>query len=175
MKNKLKINTKNKGFTIIEVMIVLAIAGLILLIVFLAIPALQRAQRNTGRKEDAGRLVSAFQDFISNSSGNLPKTTATSTNDCQSILNDAGKLNEYTGLTCVASLSGTTSSNEIAIVGNTTSVPATPPANSVMFVEIATCSGTSSYSASSTAQQAVLFYSLEGGSNSNYIWACENA
>ncbi|HPW47952.1 MAG TPA: prepilin-type N-terminal cleavage/methylation domain-containing protein, partial [Candidatus Saccharibacteria bacterium] len=31
-----------KGFTIIEVLIVLAIAALILLIVFLAVPALQR-------------------------------------------------------------------------------------------------------------------------------------
>jgi prepilin-type N-terminal cleavage/methylation domain-containing protein len=35
------------GFTIIEVMIVLAIAGLILLIVFLAVPALEREARNT--------------------------------------------------------------------------------------------------------------------------------
>ena len=35
------------GFTIIEIMIVLAIAGLIMLIVFLAVPALQRASRNT--------------------------------------------------------------------------------------------------------------------------------
>ena len=40
MLNKLKKSDKD-GFTIIEVMIVLAIAGLILLIVFLAVPALQ--------------------------------------------------------------------------------------------------------------------------------------
>ena len=43
---------RNQGFTIIEVMIVLAIAGLIMLIVFLAVPALQRNQRNTARKQD---------------------------------------------------------------------------------------------------------------------------
>ena len=41
------------GFTIIEVLIVLAIAGLILLIVFLAVPSLQRANRNNTRKKDA--------------------------------------------------------------------------------------------------------------------------
>jgi prepilin-type N-terminal cleavage/methylation domain-containing protein len=42
---------RSRGFTIIEVMIVLAIAGTILLIVFLAIPALQRSERNHNRKE----------------------------------------------------------------------------------------------------------------------------
>ena len=44
---------REEGFTIIEVLIVLAIAGLILLIVFLAIPALQRNSRNTQRKNDS--------------------------------------------------------------------------------------------------------------------------
>ena len=42
--------SEQKGFTIIEVMIVLAIAGLIILIVFLAVPALQRNGRNTQQK-----------------------------------------------------------------------------------------------------------------------------
>jgi prepilin-type N-terminal cleavage/methylation domain-containing protein len=37
---------REAGFTIIEVLIVLAIAALILLIVFLAVPALQRNARN---------------------------------------------------------------------------------------------------------------------------------
>ena len=39
---KQNINSK-KGFTIIEVVLVLAIAGLIFLMVFVALPALQRA------------------------------------------------------------------------------------------------------------------------------------
>ena len=177
-----KLKTKQKGFTIIEVMIVLAIAGLILLIVFLAIPALQRAQRNTGRKEDAGRLVTAFQDFISNSSGQLPavststsstSSTSSTPNDCQSIVNDAGNLNQYKNLTCVAA--PVSKANEIAITtAGTTSTLSTPIGNELEFVEGATCAGTSTYSVSSTQQQAVLFYSLEGG-NGTYIWACENA
>ena len=45
MKNK-------KGFTIIEVVLVLAIAGLIFLMVFLALPALQRSQRNQQYKNN---------------------------------------------------------------------------------------------------------------------------
>lgn len=36
-------NLTKKGFTIIEVVLVLAIAGLIFLMVFLALPALQRS------------------------------------------------------------------------------------------------------------------------------------
>ena len=35
------------GFTLIEVVLVLAVAGLIFLMVFLALPALQRSQRDT--------------------------------------------------------------------------------------------------------------------------------
>ena len=40
-----KQDRKESGFTIVEVMIVLAIAGLILAIVFIAVPALQRNAR----------------------------------------------------------------------------------------------------------------------------------
>lgn len=61
-----------KGFTIIEVMIVLAIAALILLAVFLAVPALQRNSRNTQRKHDIGNLLTAITVFESNNSGTVP-------------------------------------------------------------------------------------------------------
>ena len=60
-----KLNQSNKGFTIIEVVLVLAIAAVIFLIVFLAVPALQRNNRNTNRKSDIGRLLSTYQEFIS--------------------------------------------------------------------------------------------------------------
>ncbi len=58
-----------KGFTIIEVLIVLAIAGLILLIVFLAVPALQRNSRNTTIKNDASAFAGGFSEFSSNNDG----------------------------------------------------------------------------------------------------------
>lgn len=63
---------KQEGFTIIEVMLVLAIAGLIMLIVFLAVPALQRNSRNTQRKNDASAVLSAVGEYVGNSSGKLP-------------------------------------------------------------------------------------------------------
>lgn len=71
MLNKLK-NRKQEGFTIIEVMIVLAIAGLIILIVLLAVPALQRNGRNTAIKNDAGAVLGAISDFSSNNEGASP-------------------------------------------------------------------------------------------------------
>lgn len=64
--------TNTKGFTIIEVVLVLAIAGLIFLVVFLALPALQRSQRDTQRKSDLGKLMSQVTSYQSNNQGQLP-------------------------------------------------------------------------------------------------------
>lgn len=71
MLKKLK-RPKESGFTIIEVLIVLAIAGLILLIVFLAVPALQRNARNTARKNDVAAALGAVSEFENNNNGSLP-------------------------------------------------------------------------------------------------------
>ena len=63
---------KAQGFTIIEVVLVLAIAGLIFLIVFLALPALQRSQRDTQRKNDLSRFMSQLTQYSSNHQGAVP-------------------------------------------------------------------------------------------------------
>lgn len=60
---------KTEGFTIIEVLIVLAIAGLIMLIVFLAVPALQRNQRNSNRDSDASRVSTLVTECLANRNG----------------------------------------------------------------------------------------------------------
>jgi type IV pilus assembly protein PilA len=74
-----------EGFTIIEVMIVLAIAGLILLVVFLAVPALQRNARNTQRREDAGNLLSSVSEYVANNNGNTPTGVSAGTANAISI------------------------------------------------------------------------------------------
>jgi prepilin-type N-terminal cleavage/methylation domain-containing protein len=76
---------RNEGFTIIEVMIVLAIAGLIMLIVFLAVPALQRNSRNTQRTNDASRIAAAVNECLNNNNG---KVTS-----CNNL--GAAKLSDY--------------------------------------------------------------------------------
>ncbi|MBR5418894.1 type II secretion system protein [Candidatus Saccharibacteria bacterium] len=73
--------TKNKkGFTIIEVVLVLAIAGLIFLMVFIALPALQRSQRNTQREDDISRFLTAANDYQTNNNGKTPFVGAAATN-----------------------------------------------------------------------------------------------
>lgn len=54
-----------KGFTIIEVVLVLAIAGLIFAMVFIALPALQRSQRDQSRKNDASTVAAAITNWNS--------------------------------------------------------------------------------------------------------------
>ncbi len=71
MLQKIK-KSRSEGFTIIEVMIVLAIAALILLIVLLAVPALQRNSRNTAIKNDASAIAAAVGEFASNNDGATP-------------------------------------------------------------------------------------------------------
>jgi len=73
MLNRLKDKKKlQEGFTIIEVMIVLAIAGLILVVVLIAIPQLQRNQRNSARQANLARMVSEISNYAGNNNGRIP-------------------------------------------------------------------------------------------------------
>lgn len=110
MLSNLRKSKKGQGFTIIEVLIVLAIAGLILLVVFLAVPALQRNSRNTQRKDDVSRIGSAVQEFINNSNGTLPTNSAADNTTLQSLL---GTLAYYTNtnVTVAGAATGTTTNN----------------------------------------------------------------
>jgi prepilin-type N-terminal cleavage/methylation domain-containing protein len=73
MKQKL---TNRRGFTIIEVMIVLAMAGLIMVVVFIGVPILQRTVRDSQRKNYANQVFDAAQDFYARN-GRLPACDAT--------------------------------------------------------------------------------------------------
>ena len=54
---------KKRGFTIIEVVLVLAIAGLIFIMVFIALPTIQRSQRDTQRKNNLSAIVAAMNSW----------------------------------------------------------------------------------------------------------------
>ena len=57
-------------------MIVLAIAGLILAIVFIAVPALQRNARDTQRRADISAISGAIATYSGNNSGAVPDNAA---------------------------------------------------------------------------------------------------
>lgn len=63
-----------RGFTIIEVVLVLAIGGLIFMMVFIALPALQRSQRDTQRTSDMSRFMTQLTQYQSNNRGAIPGT-----------------------------------------------------------------------------------------------------
>jgi prepilin-type N-terminal cleavage/methylation domain-containing protein len=94
----LKKGKLQKGFTIIEVMIVLAIAGLILVVVLIAIPQLQRNQRNEQRKSVAARIVTEINNYSGNNNGTVPVALTTSvTTSFGNPEATAGFLNRYLG------------------------------------------------------------------------------
>ncbi len=116
MLNKLK-KSNTKGFTIIEVMIVLAIAGLIILIVFLAVPALQRNGRNTAIKADAGNVSGAVNEFKSNNDSGAPTTIGIAS-----------------GVITVSGAAGTTQASGKSGPNTTISATATPTAVTLGYV-----------------------------------------
>ena len=78
-----------KGFTIIEVVLVLAIAGLIFLMVFIALPAMQRSQRDTQRKDDMARFNTALNNYQSNNNGKVPSDWSAFVNNYLKTGNDS--------------------------------------------------------------------------------------
>ena len=60
------------GFTIIEVVLVLAVAGLIFAMAFVAVPSLQRSQRDNDRRDDMLTFVSEVKRYQTSNRGNLP-------------------------------------------------------------------------------------------------------
>lgn len=62
-------NLMKKGFTLVEVVIVLAIAALIMVVVFFAVTGAQRSQRNQTRKDVANRVKAAMVTARGNTNG----------------------------------------------------------------------------------------------------------
>ena len=82
-----KIKSK-EGFTIIEVVLVLAVAGLIFLMVFIALPALQRSQRDTQRRQSVSSVVAALTQYQTNHStkaDNLPTADECTTEEATGL------------------------------------------------------------------------------------------
>lgn len=132
--------TDNKGFTIIEVVLVLAIAALIFLMIFVALPALQRGQRDTARKNEAGTIASAITTYRSNNSGDLPEAAA----DLDSYLDD---LNQITSVSVV---DGTAAYDD-------------PAEDTAVVVTSAKCAGGSTVVETGTSRQAAVVVFIENG------------
>jgi prepilin-type N-terminal cleavage/methylation domain-containing protein len=105
-----KIKGLQKGFTIIEVLIVLAIAGLIMVIVFLAVPALQRNARNTQRTNDGANIASSISECLgnkNNQSGSCDQINATEVQLDRSKISQLSNAADLNNITICGSVGGT--------------------------------------------------------------------
>ena len=144
-----KLKQRKEGFTIIEVLIVLAIAGLILLIVFLAVPALQRNARNTGRKSDIASILGAVSEYGNNNGGALPATNLVFST---AFASSAPKLGYYT------TPANITWTNPAAAAA-----PADPAnLDKVVVTSYSKCNGSASTTTGATARSVVALYDVEG-------------
>lgn len=138
-----KYKGNSKGFTIIEVVLVLAIAGLIFLMVFIALPALQRGQRDTARKNDVSSVSSGVTTFTSNNRGTFPTTAQ------------------------LASYVQNVSTNTTSVVVGTAGAKTISPADGVITVTQQTTCGTSTSTSqvlnSGTTRQYTVVTKLESG------------
>lgn len=150
-----RIRKEKEGFTIIEVLIVLAIAGLIILIVLLAVPALQRNARNTAIKSDVGNVLSGITEFTGANNGSMPTTLAQSA--------DTITYSRTGGNSTIAKVQGSTT------VSTTTAAPGTAPALGTIQVRLgANCSGTTN------TRSAAAYYSIETGGSGTATQQCQD-
>jgi prepilin-type N-terminal cleavage/methylation domain-containing protein len=63
---------RRAGFTLIEIVLVLAIAGLILVIIFLAVAGAQSNRRDAQRKRDLARIAAQLDSYASTHGGQYP-------------------------------------------------------------------------------------------------------
>lgn len=146
-----KSHLRQKGFTIIEVMIVLAVASLIMLIVFLAVPALERNSNNTNRTSDATKISSGVNECLSNRNNVVASCDSNS---------------EVVGVTLdTASLRQLTTVNIATNAPSPAAFPANNTSANVYYGEKCGSDG-SSFSAGNS-QQFVVLFNVESSTGGN--------
>lgn len=153
-----KLKKRQQGFTIIEVLIVLAIAGLIMLIVFLAVPALQRNSRNTQRKADVSALLGAWAEYVNNNNGSQPSRvdqssgsdflTCNSGSACTTTNGTPFKMGYYNALSSVPVQDG----------GSVPTLSATAP---IHVLKGFVCNGNTPSTTGASARNVVVYYAIE--------------
>lgn len=139
-----KMKKKSEGFTIVEVMIVLAIAGMILLAVLLVVPSLNRTARNNRRRGDVSALLGAITEYQTNQSGSLPALATDITNNV--------KLSHYTAGDVTLTVNGTNP--------GATYVPGTDE-NRVYIATFAKCNGNQATGTGATRRNVIAYFYVE--------------
>lgn len=148
-------NNSAKGFTIIEVMIVLAIAGLIIGVVLVAIPQLQRNQRNEARRSILGRIKTEVDNYTGNNNGRIPANATDVTSFVSRYMTGVNYEDPRSGTNMA--ITWPTS----AVIAGVPSGGSLPAVGSIFYRSSFSCNGESLVA--SSARQYALWTQLEGG------------
>lgn len=85
---------KNKGFTLVELLIVIAILGTLAVVVLIALNPIQQLARtrDAGRKQSVAQLGHAIEAYATNRGGVYPPVPATPTAWITTLLVDTGEI-----------------------------------------------------------------------------------
>ena len=145
---------KQKGFTVIETALVLAIAGLIFLMVFVALPGLRAQQRDTDRRAAVTTVIQRIKDYQADSRGSLPKDWSKFRNEYlggDDFLDPNGS--EYTLVNVQCNADGIDKDCKNSNLANSTF----PNSYRIYVVTEATCSGEKAIKSSNPRKVAVLY------------------
>ena len=98
-----------KGFTLIEVVLVLAIGGLIFLLAFLAFTQTQTNRRDTQRRTDLNRVSAEMQNYAADKNGAFPTSDSqfdSFLTDYMSGTKDPSSNNAYTRVASLGTTAG---------------------------------------------------------------------
>jgi prepilin-type N-terminal cleavage/methylation domain-containing protein len=169
---------KSKGFTIIETLIVLAIAATIFLVVFLAVTALNRSSRNTQRKDDAAAVIAGFSEYASNNSGQLPTyaTFATPPNLILCAVKPCAPTTEAEATAKIGYYSSvaftlSTTAGAVNIIPASAGVPtANTVSDTLNVITGAICAGNLATAAGAGSRSVAAVYAIE--TSSGLSWVC---
>jgi len=164
---------KQKGFTIIEVALVLAVAALIFLVVFLAVPALQRNQRDDARKRDVSNAVQAVINAIANTNsqvatGVVYNGSAVGTGLGTYLDNMSSQVDVIN--VAVGTATSFNASQDLTAVSGTAG---TVPRINQMTIYTGVKCGDNTKTVTGTARSAAVVIQLENGGNGKYY--CQTA
>ena len=109
-----QLKQRRQGFTIIEVLIVLAIAGLIMVVVFMAVPNLRRNQANNAIRTQANNILAAYGEVSSNKGGATLSdgSSTTTTTDAAKVKSAANIADSVVTVTVASSVARTVAVSE---------------------------------------------------------------
>lgn len=153
---------KQKGFTIIEVVLVLAIAALIFLMVFIALPALQRNQRDTARKESLSKVASGVTTFQSNNRGTQP-TNGRALNGYIDGVNASATFRSETNNTAATTNDSFIDNNYAVRVSNFAAGTGVADTNFIQVFRGAKCNAAGNAAVAGSTRNAAVIMRMENG------------